>query len=850
MTNTAKYLKDYQVPDFFIDTVDLEFDLEPTSTTVRSTLTIRRNAKHNKPLILDGTDLTLLSVAIDGEQINEKDYEVTSTQLTISITKDEFTLDIETKINPEANTSLEGLYKSGDAFCTQCEAEGFRKITYYLDRPDVMAIFSTKIIATEKEYPYLLSNGNKVDSGKLEDGKHWVKWEDPFKKPCYLFALVAGDFDLLSDTFTTKSNREVVLEIFVDKGNLHKTQYAMTSLKNSMKWDEDVYGLEYDLDIYMIVAVDFFNMGAMENKGLNVFNSKFVLADETSATDVDFEGVEAVIGHEYFHNWTGNRVTCRDWFQLSLKEGLTVFRDQEFSADMGSRGVCRIEQAKAIRTSQFEEDSGPMAHPIRPEMVEEMNNFYTVTVYEKGAEVIRMLYNMLGKESYHAGIKLYFERFDGQAVTCDDFVDSLADASNVDLTLFKRWYSQSGTPSLKVNEKMTDEGYEVTFEQNTQPTHDQNEKSTLQIPIDFALIDDNGEKTVQQTLLLNKKKETLVFSQIKSKPTLVLLRGFSAPVQIEYTHSIKELIHTLKFEEDAFSRWDAAQNIYLAVLKARAVNDTSLDIEFIAAIRYILSNLPKDKALAAELLTLPSFDILAKEFDVCDPEVVSTLIHNMRLELSNQFESEWQSIYLKLDVVTNVSDSASRKLAAICIYYMAGLKNDVSNDIINQQFSNSKNMTNTLAVLNALKDVNFDLFNTLMARFENKWSNDSLVMDKWFSLFATQNAPDVVNKISELTSHKAFNFENPNRVRALFGAFAMRNPGQFHNDTGYKLLESVLVKLNEINPQVASRLITPLLAYKHFVNDKQALMKEVLVRLSKLPNLSTDLSEKISKALN
>jgi len=538
-----KFLSDYKASDYLVDSLELDFDLYDENTIVKATSVINRVAGDNSPLFLFGSQLTLRSIALDG--IAFTDYKLVEGGIELSNLPASFSLEIITEINPLTNQSCEGLYKSGDAFCTQCESEGFRRITYYLDRPDVLAKFTTTVSADKKLYPSLLSNGNKVDEGDLESGRHFVKWVDPFPKPAYLFALVAGEFDCLRDTFITKSGREVALELFVDKGNLDKTEHAMLSLKNSMKWDEERFNLEYDLDIYMIVAVDFFNMGAMENKGLNVFNSVYVLANAESATDQNYLGIEAVIGHEYFHNWTGNRITCRDWFQLSLKEGLTVFRDQEFSSDMGSRSVNRIENVKRMRNHQFVEDAGPMSHPIRPASVMEMNNFYTATVYEKGSEVIRMLHTLLGEEKFQQGMALYVERHDGQAVTCDDFVAAMTDASGVDLTLFKRWYSQSGTPQITVTDHFdaTTNSYQITLKQVNLPTADQAKKLPLHIPVDIELLNsagqafDLGDAETSKVLSLTQKEQTFVFENINEQPVPCLFRSFSAPVMYQYAYS-------------------------------------------------------------------------------------------------------------------------------------------------------------------------------------------------------------------------------------------------------------------------------------------------------------------------
>ncbi|MCW8996692.1 MAG: aminopeptidase N, partial [Psychromonas sp.] len=612
-----KFLSDYRASHFAVSTLDLEFDLYDKNTQVKATSVIHRIGENNEPLFLFGEQMKLCAIFVD--DVAYSDYQFVEGGLLIHNLGNEFKLQINTEIDPQSNKAFEGLYKSGDAFCTQCEAEGFRRITYYLDRPDVMAKFTTKITADKALYPSLLANGNRIAEGDLENGRHWVIWEDPFAKPAYLFALVAGEFDCLKDSFTTKSGREVELELFVDKGNLDKTAHAMLSLKNAMKWDEQRFNLEYDLDIYMIVAVDFFNMGAMENKGLNIFNSKFVLANPESATDQDYLSIEAVIGHEYFHNWTGNRITCRDWFQLSLKEGLTVFRDQEFSSDLGSRSVNRIANVKIMRNHQFAEDAGPMSHPIRPASVMEMNNFYTLTVYEKGSEVIRMLHTLLGETNFQKGMQLYVQRFDGQAVTCDDFVAAMQDASGIDLTLFKRWYSQSGTPQVLVSDYFDarNNRYQLTFKQKNLPTADQKVKQPLHIPVDIELLDKFGEALElgdgqqNKVLSLTQKEQTFVFENVNEKPVPCLFRGFSAPVKYKYSYSDQQLVHLINFVGDDFSRWDAGQSLFNKYLienvqQYQAQKEMYLPDLLVQAFKSVLTSASLEPALIADMFEFVS----------------------------------------------------------------------------------------------------------------------------------------------------------------------------------------------------------------------------------------------------
>ncbi|HEB0975897.1 TPA: aminopeptidase N, partial [Yersinia enterocolitica] len=772
-------------------------------------------------------------------------------------------------IHPATNSALEGLYLSGEALCTQCEAEGFRHITYYLDRPDVLARFTTRIVADKALYPYLLSNGNRVGQGVLDDGRHWVKWEDPFPKPCYLFALVAGDFDVLRDKFITRSGREVALELFVDRGNLDRADWAMTSLKNSMKWDETRFGLEYDLDIYMIVAVDFFNMGAMENKGLNVFNSKYVLAKAETATDKDYLNIEAVIGHEYFHNWTGNRVTCRDWFQLSLKEGLTVFRDQEFSSDLGSRSVNRIENVRVMRAAQFAEDASPMAHAIRPDKVIEMNNFYTLTVYEKGSEVIRMMHTLLGEQQFQAGMQLYFERHDGSAATCDDFVQAMEDASNVDLSLFRRWYSQSGTPILTVRDDYDAEKqqYHLHVSQKTLPTADQPEKLPLHIPLDIELYDSKGNVIalqrnglpVHHVLNVTEAEQTFTFDNVEHTPIPSLLREFSAPVKLDYTYSDQQLTFLMQHARNEFSRWDAAQSllatyIKLNVAKYQQKQPLTLPNHVADAFRAILLDENLDPALAAQILTLPSENEIAELFTTIDPQAISAVHEAITRCLANELSDELLAVY-----VANItpeyriehSDIAKRALRNTCLSYLAFGDAEFANKLVSSQYHQADNMTDSLAALAAAVAAQLPCRDELLAAFDVRWSHDGLVMDKWFALQATSPAADVLTQVRALLKHPAFSLSNPNRTRSLIGSFASGNPAAFHatDGSGYQFLVEILSDLNTRNPQVAARLIEPLIRLKRYDSGRQTLMRQALEQLKTLDNLSGDLYEKITKAL-
>ncbi|GLX82236.1 aminopeptidase N [Thalassotalea eurytherma] len=846
--STTRYLADYQTPDFHIDTVNLCFNLDDTKTRVVNEMAIEKVSDQSN-ITLNGEHLSLLSIKVNGTTLTKDDYQLSDTELVFALTQQHNTVVIETQIDPLNNTALEGLFKSGDAFCTQCEAEGFRRITYYLDRPDVMATFTTKVIAAKESFPQLLSNGNKIDSGDLENGQHFVTWQDPFPKPCYLFALVAGDFDLLTDSFTTLEGRNVALEIFVDKGNLSKAHHAMTSLKKSMKWDEEVFGLAYDLDIYMIVAVDFFNMGAMENKGLNVFNSKYVLADEATATDTDYFNIEAVIAHEYFHNWTGNRVTCRDWFQLSLKEGLTVFRDQQFSADMHSAAVTRIQNVRVLRAHQFAEDASPMAHPIRPEKVMEMNNFYTLTVYEKGSEVIRMMYTLLGKENFRKGIDLYFERFDGMAVTCDDFVNAMADASNKDLSIFKRWYSQSGTPLLLVNESFdpTTGEYALTVEQKNMPTAQQQEKHALHIPIKVELL--AGGVSQEHLLELTEAKQTWHFSMFDEKPVTAFLGDFSAPVKVNFDQSDEELITVMQNAQNTFCQWDAGQKLFMRYIE-RLIDtpDYILPNELIAAFEVMLTSNDLDDALKAEQLTLPSFGEIADNQQIIDPEKIIHALKTLKLFLANGLSNVLSRCYQACQQ-TNTRTPQTRALASACLSYLVL---DTNNEqLVQNHYDNGQNMTENLAALTAAINQSLENTDALMKDFEDKWLDTTLVMDKWFSLQGMQQGDDIFANLEALTKRDDFSLNNPNRARSLIGSFSMNNPKHFHCATGrgYEFLTTQLIALNTINPQVAARLITPLLAFKQYEEKRKAMMQSQLVKLSNLDNLSKDLTEKINAAL-
>ncbi|WP_350431042.1 aminopeptidase N [Shewanella sp. H8] len=845
-----KHLKDYTKPAFTITHVDLNVILDGKNTKVTAVSTVRRNGEHQHELVLDGEQLSLSSVKLNGVAANYRQHD---NQLLINTDQNDFELEIVTLLDPEANSSLEGLYMSDGAYCTQCEAEGFRSITYFLDRPDVLAVYTVRIEAEKQAFPFLLSNGNLVDKGEMpRSGRHFVKWHDPFPKPSYLFALVAGDFDLLSDTFTTMSDREVKLQVFVDKGNLHKADHAMASLKKAMKWDETRFGLEYDLDVYMIVAVDFFNMGAMENKGLNVFNTKYVLADKASATDDDYHGIESVVGHEYFHNWTGNRVTCRDWFQLSLKEGLTVFRDQEFSSDVGSRAVNRIHAIRVMKNQQFAEDAGPMSHPIRPESVIEMNNFYTVTVYDKGAEVIRMMHTILGEDGFQAGMKCYFERHDGQAVTCDDFVNAMQDASGKDLTLFRRWYSQAGTPVVTVSDRFdADKGeYHLTIAQ--QVVSKGVKGQVLHIPFSIELLDITGQSIVNKVLDITKSIQTFVFDGLKNAPIPSLLQDFSAPVKLVYDFNIDQLVHLMRYASSEVARWEASvqlvsQTIWNNVAQLQLQQVMVVDPRVVEAFRGIILDANIDQALVAEILSVPSASALIEQVDKVDLDALAKAREYVVEELASACEDELLVRYRELIIINNPGARAFKNVALSLLC----LVTDAHESLVQKQYYSAKNMTDSLGALKAAAIGQLSCLPMLLSDFESMWESTPLVMDKWLTLQALVDSDDVIDQVKTLTKHPSFSFSNPNRIRSLIGAFVAANTYQFHraDGEGYRYLTKILIKLNKTNPQVASRMITPLIQFSKFDQQRQQLMKQCLVELKSLPDLSKDLYEKVTKSL-
>ncbi len=864
---TAKFRSDYRTPAFTIDTVDLDFHLHDSTTRVVAVMRVRRLSAG--PLELDGEQLQLRRIAIDGSELATADYELTATQLRMADVPDNFELTIETEINPSANSALEGLYKSGGAFCTQCEAEGFRRITYYLDRPDVLAIFTTTVRADAETYPYLLSNGNLQRKGTLDNGEHFATWHDPHPKPAYLFALVAGDFDRLHDHYTTMEGREVLLELFVDKGNLARAGYAMQSLKKAMKWDEERFGLAYDLDRYMIVAVDFFNMGAMENKGLNIFNSKYVLADTATATDWDFIHVESVIGHEYFHNWTGNRITCRDWFQLSLKEGLTVFRDQEFSSDLGSRAVHRIDAIRVMRSHQFNEDASPMAHPIRPDKVVEMNNFYTVTVYNKGAEVIRMLHTLLGEQGFQAGMRCYRERHDGQAVTCEDFVAAMETANDTDLAQFRRWYSQAGTPTLTITEDYDSAQKSLTIkvQQHTSSTPGQIDKQPVVIPLLFSLYNAAGQRlsvthehvqrheSGSELWVVNQATATITLTDVNEPPVIAWLENFSAPVKIERNVDLSVYTTLLAHAEQEVTRWEAAQQMYLHVLLAgvRQHGQIKLPQALIEALRHAL-HASLDNALKALIFTPPSAEELVEYFQDDVPlEAIGKAVQQLRDALAEHLEDDFAKVYHSLtadEKDLSAQAMAVRAMQNRCLYYLAvATPQDYAPKVL-QQATQGQSMTLQQAALEFAVHLDLPNHQQALGQFEQQWQETPLVMDKWFAAQASAPQPETVERVAMLLEHDKFSLRNPNRVYALVATFC-RNSLCFHraDGQGYQLVLRIIKRLNTLNPQVAARLITPFLQWRRYDKKRQELLKNCLLELQQMDNLASDLAEKVNNAL-
>jgi aminopeptidase N len=872
----AIHLADYKVPNFLIDTVEFHFDIHPDATVVHATLKMKRNPEGvaDAPLVLDGAaGLELLGATLDGNELTAEQFATDDSSLTVPAVPESFTLATKVRIHPETNTSLQGLYKSAACYCTQCEAEGFRHITYYLDRPDVLAKFTTTIQADRKNMPVLLSNGNMIRRKDVSDDRHEVTWEDPHRKPCYLFALVAGDLEHIEDHFVTSEERDVALRIYTTADNIDKCDHAMVSLKKSMKWDEDVFGLACDLDDYSIVVTDDFNMGAMENKGLNVFNSKYVLARPDTATDGDFEAIEGVIAHEYFHNWTGNRVTCRDWFQLSLKEGLTVFRDQQFSGDMNSRAIQRIGDVRTLRTHQFQEDAGPMAHPVRPASVIEINNFYTVTVYEKGAEVVRMYHTLLGPDGFRRGMDLYFERFDGQAVTCDDFRQAMADANDKNLDRFATWYSQAGTPTVSVKTRYdaTTKTYTLDLKQSCPATPGLDNDEPFHIPVAVGLLDADGNdlplKLADETqtattkiLELTDSEASYTFVDVADEPVPSLMRGLSAPVHLDYDHSVEQLAFLMANDNDAFARFDANQRLVIGCMQELIADHQRGDAlelppHITDAFGAVLENFREDRALAAELIALPAETYLGDQMEVIDVDAVHAVRRFVQRELAVVLHDPLLAIYEEsMDRSPYRFDSESvarRSLQGVCLGYLMSLGDPHVQGLCLEQFRGTDNMTEVINALVLLCHHGAPTADATLEEFHAKWGTDPLVMDKWFAIQATSPLPGALGRVRELMDHPGFSIKNPNKVRSLVGAFCGQNRIHFHktDGSGYEFLAEHVLLLNKFNPQIASRLTGLFNHWKRFDESRGQLMHGQLQRILDEPELSRDVYEIAAKAL-
>jgi aminopeptidase N len=859
---------DYTPPDFRVTHLGLDFDLEPNATIVKTKLKLERSDAADAPLVLNGRKLELISVALDGRALKPDDYQVDAEHLTIPGVGKSAVVDIVTRIDPAANTSLDGLYRSSGTFCTQCEPEGFRKITYYLDRPDVMAPMTVRVAADKTEYPVLLSNGNPIEKGDLADGRHFAVWDDPFPKSSYLFALVAGEPAHITDTFTTASGRMVTLGIYAAPPDLDKLDHAMHSLKSSMAWDERTYGREYQLDVFNIVAVGDFNMGAMENTGLNIFNTKYVLASPDTATDFDYAGVEGVIGHEYFHNWSGNRVTCRDWFQLSLKEGFTVFRDQQFSADQAGEAGKRIADVDRLRRAQFPEDSGPMAHPIRPDSYIEINNFYTPTVYEKGAEIIRMLRTLLGPEHFRAGTDLYFSRHDGQAVTCEDFVKAMEDASGVDLSQFRIWYSQAGTPVLTVanHYDAAAKRFTLTVNQSTAPTPGQPEKAPLHIPIRLSLIGPDGKPqpldssgATEQVLELKGTSARFDFDNIPAKPIPSLLRGFSAPVRLVSDLGGPELAFLIAHDNDPVARWDAGQELGIRAMLAGAGQGAAPNANHLAdllteALDQMLKDPALDPGLGALMLMLPDASGLAEYVAPVDVEALATTAKAIRVALAQRLRPSLLETYVKTGGAAEDDLSAktmgSRALHNATLRLLMAAPDAETIALADRQFHGAKGMTLRIGALSALTDTDGPERKAALAAFYDRHRNNALALDKWFSVQARADRPQTLDDVRQLMRHPDFTTGNPNRLRALISAFADGNFTRFHDPegNGYRLLADIVAHLDATNPQVGARMLGPIRQWRRFADPQRGLMEATLKDLASRVK-SRDIFEVVSKSL-
>jgi aminopeptidase N len=876
-TPQTVHLKDYAPPAFLILTAELDVAIHADHARIRARLTLARNpasTDRGAPLTLDGDELELTAIALDGRDLADDEYRLDAEHLSIAQVPDECVLQTEVVIHPERNTKLMGFYATRDGYFTQCEPEGFRRITFFVDRPDVMARYTTTIRADRARYPHLLSNGNLLASGDEAGGRHWATWEDPFPKPSYLFAMVAAKLDKLEDAFVTRSGKTAKLQIYVEPGKLDQAAFAMQALKKAMKWDEDVFGLELDLDQYMIVAVGDFNMGAMENKGLNIFNTKYVLARPDIATDIDFQNIDRVVAHEYFHNWTGNRVTCRDWFQLSLKEGLTVFRDQEFGADTYSRPVQRIREVRNLRAAQFPEDAGPMAHPVRPQSYMEISNFYTATVYEKGAEVVRMIHTLIGPRKFRLGMDLYFQRHDGQAVTTDEFVEAMADAGGADLTQFRRWYEQAGTPVVEVSDAYnpTTRRYILRLRQSCAPTPGQPEKSPFHIPLRAGLVTQDGQDLPLQlegeagpqgttrVLSVTETEQTFTFVNVPGKPVPSLLRDFSAPIHLRYPYSTRDLTHLMAHDSDAFTRWDAGQRLAAnLILKAvSAIQDGEPFVApeaFVGAVARLLAEGGADPAFAAEALALPSEGFIAEMMSVADPDAIHAARRSLAQQLAQSLREEFLGAYRSMEVAgeyrPDAQSAGRRALRNTALGYLAELDDEEARRLAAAQLETAGNMTDAIAALHCLANSEGPERVHALESFYERWKDEPLVVDKWLRVQAGSRLPGTLDEVKRLAQHHAFSLRNPNKVYALIGAFCMGNPVRFHaaDGAGYAFLADQVIALHQLNPQVAARTARAFDRWRKFDAGRQAHARAALERIRDVDGLCKDVAEVVGKAL-
>ena len=856
-------LADYQAPEFRILTVHLDFALDPEATRVTARLEIERRYGSG-PLVLNGEEQKLLSVALDGKALAQGDYLADDKALTIAAAPDRFTLEVVSEISPIANTALEGLFVSNGMFCTQCEPEGFRRITYFLDRPDNLSVFTVRIEADEEQYPVLLSNGNRIDGGDLGNGRHFAVWHDPFPKPSYLFALVAGDLGHIEDSFVTMTGRRIELVIYVEHGNEPRAHYAMDSLKRAMKWDEEAYGREYDLDIFMIVAVSAFNMGAMENKGLNIFNDKVLLASPETATDDDYARIESVVAHEYFHNWTGDRVTCRDWFQLSLKEGLTVFRDQSFSGDMRSHGVQRIADVRALRARQFPEDAGPLAHPVQPDSYIEINNFYTSTIYEKGSEVIGMLSTLVGPQGYRKATDLYFERHDGEATTIENWVKCFEDACGRDLTQFRLWYHQAGTPQITAtgNHDAAARTYTLELTQSLAPTPGQPEKKPLHVPVRIALVGEQGALPLtldgendtgptSRVLELTEPRQSFVFTDVGEAPLLSLGQGFSAPAIFRTSLSCADRARLMGKDEDAFNRWESGQ-----ILATQIMLEGEKPGDYLAALGDVLTGAEADPAFAAQMLMPPTeSELAARAKPPADPDAIHAARTGLIRAIASAHGARLATLYEHMrpdgDYSPDAASAGMRALRNTCLRYLTAADDEAAAGLAEAHYRSASNMTDMIAGLGALTRMESPLADKAFTHFHDRFRSDPLVLDKWMALQAGSPLPETVESVKALMKHSAFDIKNPNRVRALIGAFSV-NHLRFHSadGSGYRLVGSVIRELDPINPQVAARLAGAFESWRRYDGARQALMRQELEAIRALDGISPNLLEVAGKMLN